>query len=177
MLLALAPRDGFAYFRVQADAQPAGGPDVIEKCDAEQPPEGRIDATEIPEIDFLLAQVDELRDLSVRSLMPGQRQERGRGFALEQRVAGECHADRANRRVACEDCRVAARPRRRRRGRRQNAAGPEIALEQRDRLDAAALDGGGVLRRFHGEDATGSMNGILHSAEGSRAAARCVHRR
>ena len=81
---------------------------MIEKRESQQPPERRVDAAEVPEIDFMLVHVDELRNLAVRRLMPGKRPERGCGFTLEQGVARERHADRAHRRVAGEYGRVTA---------------------------------------------------------------------
>src|SRR5260221_1568787 len=77
--------------------------------------------------------------------MPGERHERGGGFALEQGVARQRHADRAHRRVAGEDRRVTARSRERRGRRRKDAAGREIPLQERDGLHATALDNGVVL--------------------------------
>ena len=52
--------------------------------------------------------VDELRNLSVASLMARKGHQAGRGLALERRIAGQRHADRADGRVAAKDRKVAA---------------------------------------------------------------------
>jgi hypothetical protein len=95
----------------------------IEICQGDQPPQRRVDATQVPEVGLALLQVDELRDLPIRGLVPGQRVQAGRRRALQLLITGHSHAERAHRRIPPEDrcipaCRGALA-----RGRGQNSAG------------------------------------------------------
>ena len=84
--------------------------------------------------------VDELGDLAVARLMPGERQDSGGGVAPQRRVRRDRHAQRADRGIAAEDRRVAARPRGRVRRRRENPRRTEVALQQSHRAAAALGD-------------------------------------
>src|SRR3990172_339465 len=88
--------------------QPAGGVATIEKVERDEPPQRGVDAAEGPEVGLLPAHVDEFRDLAVFRLVPGKREQPGRGFARTHGISRERHADRAHRGVATEYRRIAA---------------------------------------------------------------------
>ena len=74
----------------------------------DEPPQRRVDATEIPEIRLTALEVDELWNLAVGRLVRGQGMQAGRGLAFQERVARQRHSERAHRRIASEDGCVAA---------------------------------------------------------------------
>src|SRR6187401_55996 len=92
----------------QASATAALGEPLIEQRERDEPPERRVDAAQVPEIRLPALGGDELWDLAVRCLIARERLETDRCSSLEHAVSGNCHAERADRRVAAEDRRIAA---------------------------------------------------------------------
>ena len=132
--------------------------DAVEGPDGEQPPQRGIDATEVPEVGLRPATIDELRDLAVGGLVLRQ----GRKPALRPRaqrpVAGERHADRADRRIAREHRAIPARFGAGRGRGGEDAVVGEVRVQQRDRAhgafgDAIRVASGGVGQAVprHGE--------------------------
>ena len=127
---------------------------ALEEIEREQPPERRVDAAEIPEVGFARPLLDELRDLAIGCLMLAQCLEAGRGRALEQRVAGKGHPDRADGGIPAEYGRVAAPPGPVSRRGSEDAARCEIPAQEIDRPHMAGVDQPGIIvgpsRLWHG---------------------------
>ena len=105
-----------------------------------QPPQRRVDAAQIPEVGLLLLEVDELGDLSVGGLMHRERMQASCSLALESLVAGQCHADCADRGIASENGVIAALDRPGTGRRREDAGGRHVAFQQLDGAPAAFLE-------------------------------------
>ena len=112
--------------------QPARTTASIQQRQRNQPPQGRIDAPEVPEVCLPALQVNELRDLTVRRLMCRQRVQPCRRRPLQVFVPRQGHADGAYCSVPPEDGRIAPPDGTGPWGSRQHAAGCEIAPQQLD---------------------------------------------
>jgi hypothetical protein len=77
--------------------------------DRDQPPQGCIDATDVPEVGPGAIGLDVLGDLSVRRLPGGERVEARDRAEFERRDAAAGHRERADGCVAAEDTSVGAR--------------------------------------------------------------------
>ena len=106
----------------------------------DQPPQGRIDAAEVPEVGVAAFGVDILRDLAIGRLLRDQRLE-ARHRALLQRVdAAAAHRHRADGGIAPEDAGVAARLRRFGPAGGQDAVRRQVSLQQGQRGVRAVVD-------------------------------------
>ena len=140
MLLRRQPLNRELDARGISPPQPARTLLPIQQRHRDQPPQGRIDAPQIPEIRLLTLQVHEFGNLSVGRLVPRQGVEAQGSCALQRRISRQGHSDGANRGVASEYGRVAALFCARAGRGRQHTAGGQISLQECDRPRMAGLD-------------------------------------
>jgi len=103
MLLAAQPRESALDFHREAHAENRLSSPRVEKTQGDQPPQGGIDAAEIPEVGLSTLDVHKLGDLAVLRLMSSQSFKAGCRALLKHCIPGERHADRAHSGVAGED--------------------------------------------------------------------------
>src|SRR5579885_1372829 len=153
-------------------APPARGRQTpIEEVQREQPPERRVDATEVPEIRFAAGlraaaasasapgmasgdRRDEFGDLPVRGLMLSERLESYGGRPCELGIPAKGHADGADGRIPSEDGRISPAAGTPAGGGGEDARGCHIAAQEVDRSGTAGLDqslpAGGARKLEHG---------------------------
>ena len=132
MLLRGEPRERAPDLAGEPPPQARSAPLAIDEVEADQPPQRRIDAAEVPEVGLLSREVHELRNLAVGRLVAGQRLEPGLRRAFELAVARHGHPERAHGGVAREDRGVAALLCGRGGMRREYSSRTEIGLQQFD---------------------------------------------
>src|SRR5579859_6487945 len=130
MLLRQQPLNGKSDALRVPPPQSACASSTIQERQGNQPPQRRIDASEIPEVRLLPLRIDELRDLSVRRLMFCQGVQTRCGCMLQILVARQCHPDRTHGCVAPEYGGVAAFAGAGSGRCREDAVGSQIPLQQ-----------------------------------------------
>jgi hypothetical protein len=99
----------------------------------DQPPQRGVDAAQVPEVRILALGVDVLGNLAVGRLLRRERIEAGDRALLQRGHAAAAHGHHADRGIAPEDARVAARHGRLGAAGGQDAVRRQVAFQERER--------------------------------------------